>query len=304
MFTYPNRSAALGTLLGLIPALAFSGPGVCDRTTRELFRACQLDASNAAHIASVVCLNSKDPDGNCVKQARADSRDAFMQCNEGRDLRDEVCDAIGPGAYDPVIRPGDFVSRIDNPFAPFKPGAWWEYRGRTAEGIERDRVEVLDQQRTIQGVKVTAVRDRVWLDDELTEDTLDWFAQDSRGNVWYLGELSKAYEGGLLSSLEGSFEAGKEGAKAGIVMKAAPRVGETYRQEWSPANAEDVAQVQSLDAPDDVPFKGSKKVLMTREFSALSPGEEELKFYVPGIGLTLEIDLDTGERLELVDYSH
>jgi hypothetical protein len=306
MYTHPIRTSVLGTFLGLIPAFALAATGICDKTTRELGKACQLEANDAAHVALVVCLNMKDAgdSAECMEQARTDSRDALMQCGEGRAVRDEVCDAIGQGAYDPPIRPGNFVSRIDNPFAPFKHGAWWEYRGQTPDGVERDRVEVLDVHRTIQGVNVTAVRDRVWIDDELTEDTVDWFAQDVRGNVWYFGELSKAFEDGLLSSLEGSFEAGKDGAKAGILMKAAPRVGEMYRQEWSPGSAEDMAQVQSLNAPDDVPFKGSAKVLMTREFSALSPGEEELKFYVPGIGLTLELDLETGERLELVDYSH
>lgn len=128
-------------------------------------------------------------------------------------------------------------------------------------------------------------------------------AQDKQGNVWYFGELSKNYEDGVLANLDGSFEAGKDGAKPGLWMKAAPQVGDFYRQEWAPGNAEDVVQVQSVNAPDDVPFRNSKPVLMTRDLSPQAPGAEELKFYVPGVGFVLEVELETGEKLELVDYS-
>ena len=163
---------------------------------------------------------------------------------------------------------------------------------------------MLNKRREILGVGVTTVRDRVWLDGVLTEDTIDWLAEDSAGNVWYFGENSKSFEDGLLVSLDGSWEAGKDGGKPGFWVKAAPRVGEFYRQEYALNNeAEDVVEVLDLDAQETLPFANGNPVLKTRDFTPLSPGGEENKFYVPGIGLVLEVDPETGERLELVDCS-
>jgi hypothetical protein len=163
-------------------------------------------------------------------------------------------------------------------------------------------VEVLNQPRTIQGVTVTTLRDRVWLNGVLVEDTIDWLAQQSNGDVRYFGEIVKNFENGLLANLDGSFEAGKDGAKSGIWVRYAPRVGEFYRQEWAPTNAEDMVEILDLDAPDAVPFRGTAPVLKTRDFTPLSPDAIEFKFYVPGVGFVLEVNPDTGEELRLVDY--
>jgi hypothetical protein len=278
---------------------------VCGRTTQQLLEACLHEAADDYRVGVAICLNTGDAQEaeECLDENRETRTEALEECADSREVRDEVCEELGPGAYDPGIDPANFVARINNPHAPFKPGAWWEYRKRSAEGTERVRVEVLNEYRTILGVRTTVVRDRAWLDGEIQEDTLDWLAQDKQGNVWYFGELSRSYEEGTLASLDGSFEAGKDGAKPGLWIKAAPKVGDFYRQEWAPGDAEDVVQVQSVNAPDDVPFRNSKPVLMTRDFSPQAPGAEELKFYVPGVGFVLEMELDTGERLELVDYS-
>jgi hypothetical protein len=301
-------SAACGFIaLYPIATLANHGedPGVCGRTTKQLLQACQHEVSDDYRVGVAVCLNLSNATKakDCLAENRATRAEAVQGCEDSREVRDESCEKLGPKPYDPLINPADFVARIDNPHAPFKPGAWWEYRKRSAEGTERVRVEVLNKHREILGVSTTVVRDRVWLNGEIQEDTVDWLAQDKRGNVWYFGELSQGYEDGMLASLDGSFEAGKDGAKPGLWIKAAPKAGDFYRQEWAPGNAEDVVQVQSVNAPDDVPFRNSKPVLMTRDFSPQAPGGDELKFYVPGVGFVLEIELDSGERLELVDYS-
>ena len=181
---------------------------------------------------------------------------------------------------------------------------WWEYEKQTEDGLERIRVEVLKKRRKILGVGVTTIRDRVWLDGEVIEDTIDWLAQDKAGNVWYFGEISKNFEERLLASLDGSWEAGKDGAKPGFWVKAAPQVGESYRQEYALNNeAEDMVEVLDLEAQEIVPFANGGSVLKTRDFTPIEPGAVELKFYVPGIGFVLEVDPETGESLELVDCS-
>lgn len=296
--------AACG-LVGLFPAGA-SGQGsdICGQTTRSLLEACQLEAADDRQVGFAVCLNlSNQPAARaCKRETRETFADALQECDEVSEARDGVCEVIGRGPYDPVIDPANFVRGISNVYAPFQPGRWWEYRKQTEDGVERVRVEVLNRPREIQGVTVTTVRDRVWLDGELIEDTLDWVAQQRNGNVRYFGEIAKNFEDGLLANLDGSFEAGKNGAKSGIWVKAVPEFGEFYRQEWAPGDAEDVVEVVDLDAPDRVPFRGSEPVLKTRDFTPLSPDAVEFKFYVPGIGLVLEVDPESGERLRLVDF--
>jgi hypothetical protein len=148
------------------------------------------------------------------------------------------------------------------------------------------------------------VRDTVSLDGELIEDTFDWFAQDKEGNVWYLGEDTKEYENGEVVSTEGSWEAGVDGAEAGIVMLADPQVGDTYRQEWYPGHAEDAAEVVSLSEEVTVPYGTFTNCLQTREFSTIDPELNEYKYYCTAVGaVTLEVVIDSGERVELIDVN-
>jgi hypothetical protein len=295
--------AIVAVLATMAPGAAVAFGNVCGQTSIALQEACRADAADAQRVGFAICLNLTHAGATaaCKEELEDSYADALEECSDVRDARDYVCGALGRAAYDPVIRPKDFVSTITNPYAPFQPGRWWEYRKVGEEGIERNRVEVLSTPRWIQGVKVTQVRDRVWLDGELVEDTIDWVAQHRNGDVRYFGELAKNYEDGLLVNLDGSFEAGKEGAKSGIWVRGNPRVGEFYRQEWAPSEAEDVVKVLSLDAQERVPFRGSKHVMKTRDFTPLEPGVLEYKFYVPGIGLVMELDQD-GEKLKLVDY--
>jgi len=123
--------------------------------------------------------------------------------------------------YNPIIDSADFVTEIDNLYFPLKPGTTFIYRGETEEGVQRNEVVVTNQTKTILGVLTTVVWDRVWdEDDELVEETYDWYAQDKDGNVWYFGEDSKEYESGVVVSTAGSWEAGVDGAKPGIIMEA------------------------------------------------------------------------------------
>ena len=162
------------------------------------------------------------------------------------------------------------------------------YRERGAGGSGREVVRVTHRTKTIQGVETVVVRDRAYIGGELAEDTRDWYAQDRQGNVWYFGENTKEYENGKVVSTEGSWEAGADGAQAGIVMEAHPKVGDTYSQEDAPGVAEDMATVLSLDASRTVPYGTFDNLLKTRDFSPLEPSVVERKFYAAGIGSVLE----------------
>lgn len=197
--------------------------------------------------------------------------------------------------------PRDFTTTIDNPYLPLAPGTVLRYRERGDEGPGRVVVRVTYRTKLVQGVECVVVRDRVFRGGELFEDTRDWYAQDRRGNVWYFGENTKEYEDGKVVSTEGSWKAGRDGARAGIVMKARPKVGDTYYQEYYPGVAEDQATVLSLDETVTVPYGTFDRVLKTKDFTALEPDTVERKFYARGIGVVLE-KLVTGgrERVELV----
>jgi hypothetical protein len=157
--------------------------------------------------------------------------------------------------YNPQLDPADFVAAVTNPFFPLTPGTTHHYQGETVDGIETIVTEVLSDTRTILGIAATIVHDRVFLDGELIEDTFDWYAQQNTGDVWYLGEDSKEIENGEVVSTAGSWEAGVDGAKPGIVMWGDPaaHLNEEYKQEYYVGVAEDVATVIALDESVQVP---------------------------------------------------
>ncbi len=196
--------------------------------------------------------------------------------------------AARPSAPSGPPNPAQFSTTIDNPYLPFVAGTRMVYRERGADGRGREVVKVTHRTKTIQGVQTVVVRDRAYSGGELAEDTRDWYAQDRQGNVWYFGENTKEYENGKVVSTEGSWKAGVDGAKAGIVMEAHPKVGDTYSQEDAPGVAEDMATVLSLDASRTVPYGTFDNLLKTRDFSPLEPSVVERKFYAAGIGSVLE----------------
>jgi hypothetical protein len=198
-----------------------------------------------------------------------------------------------------LAAPG-FSTHIDNPYWPMTPGTRWVYR----EGTQRVVVRVTHRTKLVaSGIRGRVVRDTVTEDGRLVEDTSDWYAQDAKGNVWYLGEDTTEYDNGRPVSKEGSWEAGVDGAEAGIVMLAHPRVGRRYREEHYPGHAEDGAKVLSRDEQVEVPYGHFTRVLMTKNFNPLEPKVLEYKLYARGIGPVLEIGV-SGDRdmAELIRY--
>jgi hypothetical protein len=203
------------------------------------------------------------------------------------------------------LDPADFTSEIDNPWLPLRTGSRWVYRETDQEGgDQRVVVTVLDETRTVLGIETRVVHDVVTEDGELVEDTYDWYAQDSDGNVWYLGEDTTEFEDGEPSSTAGSWEAGVDGALPGILVPAEPEVGMTYRQEYYEGEAEDAAEVLSLAEKVEVPFGQYDGVLMTKDYTPLEPDILEHKFYARDVGTVLALTISGGsDREELVAYT-
>jgi hypothetical protein len=147
------------------------------------------------------------------------------------------------------------------------------------------------------------VEDRLYLRGHLRERTTDWYSQDSHGNVWYFGENTAELDTrGHVTSTEGTWTAGVDGAQAGIYMPARPRVGQTGRQEYYKGQAEDHFKVIGLF--DDLTDAGTKNALLTEETTPLEPGTIDHKLYVRGIGTVLEQTQKGGdERDELISVT-
>jgi hypothetical protein len=235
-----------------------------------------------------------------VASALASPALLILACGGGNGA--PVIDPGDGGNYHPSIDASRFVARIDNPYLPFKPGAKWTYE--SDDGSERVEVEVLEETRTVMGITATVVRDRNTEDGELVEETFDWYAQDADGNVWYLGEDSKEYENGKVTSAGGSWEAGVNGALPGIIMLASPTVGHAYRQEYLKGEAEDMAEVLRLDGSATAPLGRYDNLLVTEEWTPLEAKVVENKYYAKEVGLIMEETVKGGEdRTRLVSFT-
>jgi hypothetical protein len=212
---------------------------------------------------------------------------------------------VPKGSERVVLNPADFTPKIDNPYWPMKSGSRWVYRQTDAEGTkQRVVVSVTHRTRKIaNGVTARVVHDVVTQNGRLVEDTYDWYAQDSAGNVWYFGEATKEYENGKPGTTEGSWEAGVDGAQPGVIMPARPKAGLRYRQEYYRGQAEDKAKIVSRREQAEVPAGHYARVVMTRDVNPLSPKTLEFKFYAPGVGPVLVLSVSGGsEREELVSF--
>jgi hypothetical protein len=206
-------------------------------------------------------------------------------------------------ASPPAFVPSSFVDRVDNPWFPLRPGTVFVYRGSKDSQPSREIVTVSRRTRVIEGVRATVVEDELFLSGRLAERTTDWYAQDRGGNVWYLGEATAELDrSGHVTSREGSWLAGRDGARAGIYMPGDPHVGGSGRQEFYAGHAEDRFRVLDLHAIVRSPFVSSRDALLTREWTPLEPGVLDQKLYVRGVGVVREETVQGGsESAALVD---
>ncbi len=207
--------------------------------------------------------------------------------------------------YNPTINPSDFTSNVDNKYFSLTPGKKMVYESVTQDGKERIEIYVMKETKKVMGVEATVVWDRVWLDGNLIEDTKDWYAQDKEGNVWYFGEDTMEVLNKRIVNYAGAWEAGVDGAKPGIIMKANPVPGDSYRQEYYKGVAEDAADVLALGEEVTTPYKTFDNCLKTYDYSYLDSSAKEHKYYCPEIGFAvLEVGVESGERLELISIEY
>jgi hypothetical protein len=208
-------------------------------------------------------------------------------------------------SYEPVLDPANVSTTIDNPYFPLPVGRTLVYRGVKDGQTQEDRVTVTNRTKTVaEGITARVVTDVATHDGQLLEKTSDWYAQDDKGNVWYLGEDTAAYLRSGKVDTSGSWEAGVHDAEPGIVMEANPQIPDAYRQEYLAGQAEDTAWIVDRGGSTTVPYGTLRNVLTTLEATQLEPGAYDQKVYAPGIGIVREQAL-TGpaEFAELVSVT-
>jgi len=207
------------------------------------------------------------------------------------------------GAEPMELDPGDFTTEIDNRYWPMKPGTRWTYRELDEEGKQQTVVTTVTSgtKRIANGITARVVRDTVRQEGSVVEDTFDWYAQDGRGNIWYLGEDTAEFEDGVRTTREGSWEAGVDGALAGVAIPAEPADDMRYRQEYYEGEAEDAGEVLSTEEQAQVPAGHYTNALLTKDTSALEPNVLEYKLYAPTVGPVLTLGVSrAGDREELL----
>ncbi|MFN8643706.1 MAG: hypothetical protein U0802_19370 [Candidatus Binatia bacterium] len=324
------RVHASGLLLAVLslsgwaaPAAAGGKPAFCTMTANTLLSACRASASDDNLVRRAVCTNVADTEARkaCLAESAEMNEEALDLCTEQRAGRVATCKLLGQGRYDPDISPSRFDDPArpsqPNPYFPLTVGHRWEYRA----GNEVNTVEVVDETKLIAGVRCAVVRDLVSRDGFIAEATDDWYVPAKDGAVWYFGEEVKNYQtfaGDMpvrpeLDSIDGSFKAGRDGDKAGIIFLAAPKVGDAYVEEASLGNAEDVTVILSTnysygggaaELDELVPPALAQRFchgdcVVTRNFSLLEPGIFARKYYAPGIGVFLEVEPDENQAIRL-----
>jgi hypothetical protein len=208
-------------------------------------------------------------------------------------------------AYDPKIVPARFSATITNRYMPLAPGRSWVYTGLKDGVPERVDVRISRRRKTILGVPCVVVSDIVTSNHTLVEKTVDWYSQDAKGDVWYFGEDTKEYANGVVTSTHGTWQAGVDAAKPGIVIAAHPKPGGFYRQEYRPGQAEDMARVLRLGGTQTVPAGTFHGVVETFDKDPLNPDKQEHKWYAPGVGSVHVIRVGSAhhEETSLVKFS-
>jgi hypothetical protein len=302
----------------LFPAASPAAEAGCAQSGHIQRLACEYDLRDDYFTRKAQCLDRTASDDACIEDAATEYDDGLEECNEVLAARLELCDALDDATHDPAFGPAFADSFVDplqigstiapNPWFPLVPGNRWLYEGED-ETIE---VVVTSDTKLIDGITCIVVVDTGIEDGVAVEITDDWYAQDLDGNVWYCGEISENYEefeGDTtaepeLVDIDGSWKAGREGAEAGILLPLEPEPGQIFRQEFAQGDAEDVIEVLATDATEMTPGGVCDGTcLLTRDFTPLEPDAEENKYYVPGLGLILEVDLESGDRVELVEFN-
>jgi len=300
--------------------IAMLAIGPCSSAAVSLRRACAVDVFDDIFETTAICTDIFDDDdrADCLADVQDERIENEEECDTVFAARLSLCADVGDAAHQPMFGSAFAASFVDplaiglavaeNPWFPLATGNRWVYEG-DGETIE---VEVTDEIKLIDGISCVVVVDTATEEDVVVEITRDWYAQDTSGNVWYCGEIARNFEvfagddpeDPELVDIEGSWKAGRDGAEAGILLPFDPQVGTVIRQEVAYGEAEDAVEILAVDASESAPGGNcTNTCLQTRDFTPLDEEANENKYYVPGIGLIVEIDLNTGDRIELIEFT-
>ena len=308
-------TSAIGLLLVMSGSVVAEPSCSASAHTQRL--ACEFDLRDDFFTESASCLDVETQEADCFSEAELEYDEGLEECGEVLEARLDLCESLDDATHDPEFGPDHADNFVDpreigstiapNPWFALVPGNRWVYEGED-EIIE---VVVTNDTKLIDGITCIVVVDTALEDDVAVEITDDWFAQDLAGNVRYCGEISENFEEfdgdeteePELVDIDRSWKAGREGAEAGILLPFDPQVGDVFRQEFAQTDAEDAIEILAIDATEATAGGScAGTCLMTRDFTPLEPGEEENKFYAPGVGLIVEVDLETNERVELIEF--
>ncbi len=209
-------------------------------------------------------------------------------CSQKPGLGQDFFANAGHHAYLAPFHPSDFhhPTVITNPYYPLTVGATWRWKGRFRNQPYDQEDVVLNYTRKIDGVVTRPEVDRDLVKGKIIAGSIDYYAQDDQGNVWYLGEATEHYVGGKLTDHADSWIAGKDGALPGIFMPAHPVLGGPhFQQEYAPNVAADVDHITSVSRSMCEPLRCYAHVVVAIETTVLSPGVASAKYYAPGVGL-------------------
>lgn len=187
--------------------------------------------------------------------------------------------------YNPKIQPADFTNKITNRFFHVTPGTTVIMKGTKDGTPQTHTTHITTKVRRIMGVPCLVIKDVVTDPTGVVEIAYDWYSQDNKGNVWYFGESTSDYANGVVTSTKGSWEAGVDNAKPGIVMHANPKPGPEYYQEFRPGIAEDKGKVLSIHETVKTPKRTYQNAVRIRDTNPLDPTLVANKWYVSGIGV-------------------
>lgn len=298
----------------------------CSATATTINRSCGYEVLDDFYKQRAICINLGETAerNECFNGATEARAEGLAQCNAQLAARRAACQLLGEARYDPEVEPINFDKNFanpsnPNPYFPIKIGNRWEHR--SANG-ERAVLEILNHTKLIEEITCVVGRDQVFQNGELVEDTDDWFALARNGDVFYCGEEVKDYESfdgdrprkPELISRDGSFKHDRDGDVGGTLFLGRPVRGAVYRQEFSIANAEDMAEVLSTNYRYGVNATLDRGVpqqlanlfcagdcIVTKEYSAIEPDKFALKYYARGVGFIIETKSNSDEVLQLTN---
>jgi hypothetical protein len=277
-------------------------PPACE----SVARAARIAATHGAHadfwlsVAGVANLQSGRR-AAALAELRAERDEALALAEAQFQARQRACSVLGHGAYRPELGPEEFSADVTSGLSPLVPGKTFVYERRGVAGLERIETTVALAAVEIGGFACRPVETVETLDGVPVERTTDWYSQRKDGSVWYFGEYELEFADGLPFGSEGSWRAGMDGAWPGVLMPAAPAAGVSFRMEFLIGCAEDIGRVVGTDESVSVPAGDFDHCVAVEEWSPLEPADVVVKYYAPQVGMVLEVDRTTGERLELLE---